>query len=243
MTEVLVGLIAVLPALLGYLNSRKRQLATIEAEISVYAALPKSDKTSRKAMRAEIANSVAHYHGRRARRTDVVFTFGWSIAWLFMVLGYNLYNNSLTDPDTIETFRHTAGLSLVVAGAIILVANLTIGAVRSYLLVRLWWMGRRVKKLEKEVADKEARVEALKPEVLQAKKEVEEALAKALDNERRAIESGQEPKPRPAMFAEMYEVYEATGSLDDYEPSAELIARVRQASGDSSPDADTERDT
>jgi hypothetical protein len=236
MIEVFVGLIAVLPALLGYLNSRKRQLATIETEISVFNALPKGDKTSRDAMRAEIAESLAHYRSRRTRQVEMLLTFGWTVAWLLMILGYDLYKGSLTDPQTLTSLRQTAGWFLFVLGVGLFLFNMVVACVKGYVAIRLWLLRRQTKKLKKRVEEQEAqiqkmeeRIAALEVETAESKKTVASWVADVIAAEEEAIEAGEAPKPRPPLLAEVFVAYEAKGSLDDYEPSPELIATVKAA--------------
>lgn len=234
MTEVLVGLIAALPALLGYLNSRRRQLATIEAEISVYDALPKADKASRKAMRAEISDSVARYHSRKTRQNELMYALGWSVAWLLIVLGYNLYDGSPTNAETIKTYRQTGGLTLVVVGAGIFLIQLAIAAVRTYAAIRVWWLRRQIKGLQAQRAAAEARQAALEREIAATKHQAETQIAEIIAIEQRTIEAGGVPLPRPPQIAEVFAAYEAHGSLDGYEPSEELKATLK-AQDDASP--------
>jgi hypothetical protein len=236
MTEVLVGLIAVLPALLGFMNSRRRQLALIKEEISVYNELPDGLNESRDAMRTEIVQSVAYYRGRQSRHIEMFMAFGFTVGWLLLLLGYNLYRGTITDPETTDSLRKYAGAALIGVGSAVLVLSIVFVAIRGYLAVKVWWLGRKVKRLEKELKEKDARIDALDQELAQLRERLENVVSEILEAERAARERGDDPKPRPSHLAEVFEEYETKGSLIDYEPSPELTALLKQNESPDTPE-------
>jgi hypothetical protein len=178
-TEILVGLIALIPTLLGIANGRRRQLATIRAEIEVYEALSEDFKESKDAMVKQIAISVAFYSTRAGRRFDSMFMFGLPVGWLLLVLGYNLYEGSITDPQSLERFREYAGAALMGVGGAAFLLSLGWFAYVGFLMIKNFRLRRQLKRLqarEKELEAQGQEFEARKEELEAQEKELKDSI-------------------------------------------------------------------
>lgn len=161
MIEVLVALVAVVPALLGLLNSRTRQLNVIRTEVEVLNDLPKGQKLARAAMRREIHASVEHYTQREQRRVETFMTFGLTLGWLALVVGIYLYEGSITDPETVESFRKIAASLLIGSGAIVILLALIGNGIKAWFGLRSWRLRRRSRQLSRRLVEQEERVDEL----------------------------------------------------------------------------------
>jgi hypothetical protein len=234
MTEVLVALVAVVPALLGLLNSRTRQLNVIRSEVEVLNALPKGQKLARAAMRHEIHASVEHYTQRGQRRVESFMTFGLTFGWLALVVGIYLYEGSITDPETVESFRKIGASLLIGGGATVILLALLGNGIKAWFVLRNWRLRRRTRQLSKRLTEQEERVEELQAtialraaETEELKRRCEQWLAEVLELEQQALAAGKEPVPRPELLEELFIAYESAGTLADYEPSPELVQRLK----------------
>ena len=216
-----MGIIAVLPALIALMSGRRRQLSLLKEEIAVLNALPKAATESREAMLFEVSASVAYYHSREERQFYAIRTYGFAVAWLTVVVGTYVYDGTITDPDTLRTFRQYAGVGLIVFGLVALLASIVLNGAMWFLSGTTFYYKRKVKKkyqlLDEEDAAIAAQVEALDSalqETASRRERIEERVVAILEQERDAVASGQTRPPRPEGLDEILEEYETTGTLE-----------------------------
>jgi hypothetical protein len=232
MTEVFVGVVAVLPALLGYLNGRRRQLGLIQAEEEVLRGLPKDMTESRDAIRDEIAKSVAHYRNRSDRRMDVFLSWGATVGWVLLILGINLYGGSLTDPDAVRQFRLMAAVALIVVGGGTFLIVVALNGYKNFLQIQIWYYRRRTRKNEKIISEQKAKIDALMDGIASQRAGLEERIARLLEQESQIIAAGGTPLPRPEGIDRFVDEYVRTGSVAGLIPLD--LSAIRSEEGDAS---------
>lgn len=117
MTQVLIALIALIPAFMGFANRRGHQLSLMKSEVELLKSLPDGFEKSKNALRQEIAQSVHMYSTRHSRLFETFLLFGWSAGVLTLWLGVNLYQGTLSDPSTVKEARQLGAIVLIVFGA------------------------------------------------------------------------------------------------------------------------------
>ena len=229
-----MGIIAVLPALVALMSGRRRQLSLLKEEVAVLNSLPETATESREAMLAEVNNSVAYYRARQERQVEAYRTFGFPVAWLALVLGALVYDGSITDAATLRIVRQYAGGGLILFGALTALMLLVAGGVERYSRVRSFFLGRKARKAETDLAGQQACDEDLAEEIratsvqlVSRRRNIERHVAGILEIERAAVASGIEPLPRPEGTERIFKEYEETGTLGSL--SIEGLAGARPA--------------